>query len=694
MSTAVKRHKPKIILSALPARFRFATVPLALAVLCIASFGLLLPWLGFYWDDWPSVWFNHMQGASIFKDVFASDRPLLGRLFMLTMPWLGDSILGWQAFGLVTRWLTAVALWWSLRLLWPKRSLEVTWVAFLFMIYPGFSQQWIAVTYSHVFLTYAVFLFSIGSMIQAVCHPRLAWLWRILSILAAALVMFSHEYFFGLEFLRPVFLWIVLAEKENRGRKCLWRVILNWLPYLVVMSAFVVWRLFIHEFPRAEISLIDDLKKDFLATLLLLGKTILHDIVAAGVVVWGRVVEFIISMNISSRIDLFSLALAIISVIVIILFLSWLGAAPTLQLFTGKKADRSWALQAAGIGLFALLIAGWPAWVTALPIRLEFPWDRFTLSMMVGASLLFVGLIGVLFKSQLPKVILIGITVGLAVGLHFQSANTYRKEWEAQKAFFWQMVWRMPALAPGTTLFTEHLPFIYYTDNSLTAPLNWTYDPDNISRQMSYLMYDNQVRHEDFSGFKPGVAIARDYRATHFSGSTDKMLVFFYSPPACLRILELKTDSKIHKYPPSLYEAMPLSNIKLIKLDPEKPALPPDEIFGQEPAQDWCYFFEQASIAQQIKNWKQVIAIGEEAFKQGYSPADPVEYLPFIEGYANTSQWDKAQAMSEKVFQEKPRLSPALCALWERINKEMTDQSSLAKATILEVNLKFECLNP
>jgi hypothetical protein len=132
----------------------------------------------------------------------------------------------------------------------------------------------------------------------------------------------------------------------------------------------------------------------------------------------------------------------------------------------------------------------------------------------------------------------------------------------------------------------------------------------------------------------------------------------------------------------------------LIKLNPEKPALPPGEIFGQEPAQDWCYFFEQASIAQQIKNWTQVIAIGEQAFNQGYSPADPVEYLPFIQGYASTSQWDKAQAMSEKVFQEKPRLSPALCALWERINKEITDQSSLAKATILEVNLKFECLNP
>jgi hypothetical protein len=676
------------------ARFRFASVPFALAILCIASFGLLLPWLGFYWDDWPSVWFNHMQGAVIFKDVFASDRPLLGRLFMLTMPWLGDSTLGWQAFGLVTRWLTVVALWWSFRLLWPKRSLEVTWVAFLFMVYPGFSQQWIAVTYSHVFLTYAVFLFSFGLMIQAVRQPRLAWLWRILAILVAALVMFSHEYFFGLELLRPVFLWIVLTDKGNRGRKCLWSVVLNWLPYLIAMSAFVVWRLFIHEFPRAEISLLHGLQTDFLATILLLGKTVLHDIVTAGVVVWGRVFQFVISTSLNSRIDLLSLALAILGAGITILYLTWLGAAPTLQLPMDKKADRSWALQAAGIGLFALLVAGWPAWVTALPIRLEFPWDRFTLSMMVGASLLFVGLLSVLFKGQLPKIILIGITVGLAVGFHFQSANAYRKEWEVQKAFFWQMVWRIPALAPGTTLFTDHLPFVYYTDNSLTAPLNWTYDPDNFSHQMSYLMYDNQVRHEDFSGFKQGVAIERDYRATRFSGSTDKMLVFFFSPPACLRILELKTDSKIHKYPPSLYEAMPLSNMKLVKLNPEKPALPPGEIFGKEPVHDWCYYFERASIAQQVEDWEQVIGVGEQAFKDGYFPADPVEYLPIIEGYANTGQWDKAQDMSYKVFQEKARLSPVLCALWERIEKEKTNQDPVREVMIMEVNKKLECPSP
>ncbi len=53
-------------------------------------------------------------------------------------------------------------------------------------------------------------------------------------------------------------------------------------------------------------------------------------------------------------------------------------------------------LQMLGIGLFAMLIAGWPYWVTGLPLALAFPNSRFTLSFMLGVSLLTAALIGLL----------------------------------------------------------------------------------------------------------------------------------------------------------------------------------------------------------------------------------------------------------------------------------------------------------
>ncbi|MCK4901354.1 MAG: hypothetical protein KAS38_21400, partial [Anaerolineales bacterium] len=102
--------------------------PIALFALCLVSFGVLIPWLGFYWDDWPSIWYLHFLGPAGFVDVFAIDRPLLGRLFWLTTSVLGESMLAWQLFGFTARWLSSLALWWTLRSVWPKHTREVTWV--------------------------------------------------------------------------------------------------------------------------------------------------------------------------------------------------------------------------------------------------------------------------------------------------------------------------------------------------------------------------------------------------------------------------------------------------------------------------------------------------------------------------------------------------------------------------------------
>ncbi len=107
-----------------------------------------------------------------------------------------------------------------------------------------------------------------------------------------------------------------------------------------------------------------------------------------------------------------------------------------------------WSLQAIFIGCLALLMAGWPFWVTNLPIDLRFPWDRFTLSMMLGASLLFGGLLELVTRAQWQRAILLGLALALAAGLHFNTANEYRKAWNLQKTFFWQLTWRAPEFSP------------------------------------------------------------------------------------------------------------------------------------------------------------------------------------------------------------------------------------------------------
>ncbi len=133
-------------------RIRENSFPLALLILCLISFIPTIYRLGFYWDDWPSIWFYHMWGPSSFREGFAIDRPLLAYVFMLTTPIMGESALSWQLFGVFTRWLTSLALWWTFCGIWPKHKRQASWAVILFTIYPGFSQQYISVTYSNAFL--------------------------------------------------------------------------------------------------------------------------------------------------------------------------------------------------------------------------------------------------------------------------------------------------------------------------------------------------------------------------------------------------------------------------------------------------------------------------------------------------------------------------------------------------------------
>ena len=233
-------------------RMRKLSFPMALIILCLISFVPTIQGLGFYWDDWPSIWFYHMWGPSSFKEGFSTDRPLLAYVFMLTTPIMGESALSWQLFGVFTRWLASLALWWMLSGIWPKHKLQVGWVAILFTVYPGFSQQYISVTYSNAFLVFVMFLVSMGSMVWAHRKPRWFWPLMILSVITSALTMFISEYFFGLELLRPILLWLILDDQQEPFGKRLRRIIVRWLPYLIVAAMFLIWRIFLHETARVR----------------------------------------------------------------------------------------------------------------------------------------------------------------------------------------------------------------------------------------------------------------------------------------------------------------------------------------------------------------------------------------------------------------------------------------------------------
>ena len=670
-------------------------IPAALLLLSLISYAPLIPWLGFYWDDWPTIWFYHSLGAGGFREVFAVDRPLLSWMFMLTTPLMGESTIAWQIFGLFTRWLSGLTLWWMLRTLFPRWKMLAAWAAMLFVIYPGFRQQYISVTYSHGFIYMSLFFLSLGLMILAVREPSRFWPLMIISVLMSAIILFTVEYYFGLELMRPVILWLVLGEKASSYRERIKRVLLYWSPYLFLLLAFLVWTLFLHETPRGDIQIFNELTANPPQAVFNLIRTIFQDAIEASLIAWTK------TFNLFNLSSLTPLDILLYSAIVLgttamaFLFLTKLPEGDRHDEISNEKVNNSGAITYIAFGALALLAGGWPFWVTDLELKLRFPLDRFTLPLMFAACILAAGVVKLLFKARAQQALILGLLVGFAAGFHFLDAVTYRQEWQLQKDFFWQLTWRAPGIKPGTTLLTPELPFVYFSDNSLTAPLNWTYDPHNTSNHLSYLMFDLEARLGNaLTHFEADLPINHPYRAMSFSGNMSQMLVFFYEPPRCVTIFDPGTGTILPDSPRLIPEALALSNPGLIITGADPPAAPPTHIFGPEPEHEWCYYFQKAELARQKGDWNEVAGLGDQVFiyLDNLRPESAVELIPFIEGYAHVGRWQETIQLFTTASQLSAETIPLLCTTWDRIEKSISP-AALDMAASVQISDILKCID-
>jgi hypothetical protein len=113
---------------------------------------------------------------------------------------------------------------------------------------------------------------------------------------------------------------------------------------------------------------------------------------------------------------------------------------------------------------------------------------------------------------------------------------------------------------------------------------------------------------------------------------------------------------------------IPVSNLSRIIPDPAS-AAPDPNIFGPEPNHGWCYFFEKADLARQSKDWKTVIALYQQAQKEGFAPQYGAEYIPFIEAYAQTNDWQKAYDLTLAAEKLTSKLETMLCDNWLRVDQ-------------------------
>ncbi len=660
-----------------------ALMPVALFLVCLLAYGLYIPWMGFYWDDWPWIWQFHVYGPQAIREIDAAFRPLAGVVLWLGTRLAGTDATRWQLYNLIIRWLGGWSLWWALRQVWPKRQNAITWAAILFLVYTGFGQQFVSINSSRHLLPLITFTLSIGFTARAFQRGQPTVSLTVIAVTLSLLTMFTTEYYYGLEIARLGILWLLVSPSSYNASRKIGATLRAWIPYLLPLVSVFAWRFATSQQVNYQVVLVDQLAASPWRTLWMVVSTALGDFWETTLGVWRRLFIFPSPSEFGPRKTALYWAIVLIGL---------LGTYVYTQLQEREPAGRTWNFQAIGLGALCLLVSGLPFWSTGLEVKLAFPNDRLTLPMMLGASLLAVGLLDLL-KPPAVKNLALAMIAGLSFGAHFKNATSYQRDWETQAAFFQQLNWRIPALEPGTTILTPELPILYSTDNSLTAPLNWIYAAGTPVSNLPYGLFYLDLRlGSKITALEPGELITMGYGPISFQSTTSQAVVVYYDPPACLRVMQPVYDENQPGTPELLDLALPLSNPSLIRVEATSPAVLPETIYQDLPApgEQWCYHYQKADLARQAGDWQQVAEIGDLAFQLDDSPNRASERVPFIEAYAHRGDWDRAADLTLEAIEINKLLSPMLCDTWNRILRDLPISEG-REAAVLKIEQWLGC---
>src|SRR5512135_1570826 len=169
---------------------------IVLLVVAVLAYGLLLPQMGFYWDELPMTWIRYELGPAALMRYFSTNRPVWGLLYQVTTGILPQIPIYWQLFALFWRWISALLVWAIFRRLWPTERQLALIIGLAFLLYPGFTQQWTSFLYGHFFVVLCFLLFSFLCMILAIQHAHKYWPLTAAGVLFAGLNLWMMEYFY------------------------------------------------------------------------------------------------------------------------------------------------------------------------------------------------------------------------------------------------------------------------------------------------------------------------------------------------------------------------------------------------------------------------------------------------------------------------------------------------------------------
>lgn len=650
--------------------FNFITMAVFSLILIGLSFALYLRSLGFYLDDWPQMYSLVVRGVEGIKTYFLfDDRPFGWWPDLLVYKLWGTNPIGWHITNYLLRWLVGLGIWGVFSQLWPGHKREVFWFVLLFAVYPLFNQQSMGLTFIAHWFCYALFFLSLYLMILAVKHPKYRWLFLILSLAVNMPNLFTYENFIGVEYIRPILLWLGFRNESKQDR--IKKTLLYWLPFLLLAGFYIIWRVFLMENYRGlDPVLFTNLMKSPGTTLIQMANFIIRDVTFMIIAVWYPTLDPW-TFDLSSPHLVISYFLALL-VILLLYFYIWKNS--KIETEQNQAIPESFSIEAIAIGLFGVVLGLAPGWLIGRSVTETGIWaDRFGLPGMWAAPIFLVGIITLILRTHSKKAeIFFILLIGLAVGRNFAVTNDYKWSATWQNRFFSQLKWRAPGLQANTSILSNNELFGKVGVYPTSFMLNLFYPTVQPMPQLDYWFYTlHKYFPNNLGDLATGMEVSQGHWYAKYKADSRNSLVISWTTANqhCLWVL-----STNDKYNPLIdvttKSVLGASNLTRIINDDKSP-WPDSNLFGKENRDTWCYYYESADLSRQLGQWNDVIDFYEEATVKGYEPFNGVELMPFIEAYARVGKADVAMDLTMLAKAMTPSLRDFTCDNWNRIAKDI-----------------------
>ena len=503
-------------------------------------------------------------------------------------------------------------------------------------------------------ITFAAVIFSIFFTVLSIQTSirKMKFVYMGLALITCLLYPIITEFFIGLEGLRLAVIYYL-----NPGGKRSWQdrtkaTFIHYLPYLVLLTGFVYWRLFIFSSvrPTTDMDMLTNLyKSNPLSMIVSIMAGYVRDLLNSIIMAWfiPTSIYFLTTRPIVDTV-LFLLLGILISVLVWF-YLRWMRKYDNND---GLRKDENDHLLKVNIwiGFFVVLCALLPIELTNRGIDLSYgqTTDRYTIVTTLGVIPLVLGLIFLLSRRKSRNTLVIGILFLSILG-QYGNISFFRDGWDDQKQIWWQLAWRAPQLKDGTVLMLnppENTRYFFGEDYVTWGPADMIYN----NKPHSQIIYSQVLTTNTANELKRGLRGERFIRNIYFVFDYKNTLLISMpgSSNTCLHVIDSFRPELSLNEPALVQLAAPYSNIQQINTDaPDN--LPPEIIFGPEPEHTWCYYYQKMSLSRQLGNWMQVVILGKEAMEAGFQPQDLSEWMPLIEAYTYSGDLNEAMKLLDKV---------------------------------------------